>query len=401
MLTRDLLRYRVINGRVEPLLLKATPAISSVAGDLLDHWRAGVGQRLGELEEAATPLLHRSRALVVARGLHKLIQDGCRFSDPPGAELLRQRAFRASAAALARPAEHVEQHRAALAQDLGLSTAALAEQLYADLPDQARLDQAPAWSVEELLGRYNLALCQGLLLQARSLRVMLPQADTGLRRKLLKALRWRRLLARIVDGKAGLTLEISGPASVIEQSTRYGMQLALFLPALCCARAWSASAELVERNGASATLHLGTELHLPGDSAFLGHVPDELRDLEATLAAACPGWRFVEPHLLPLDDGEIVAPDLQLESAGRTWRIELFHRWHGAALARRLAQVQRGAAPDLLIGVDRAIARMKQHAADLEHPAFLARGFLFSDLPSARALRSLVARVAETSTNTP
>jgi hypothetical protein len=64
-----------------------------------------------------------------------------------------------------------------------------------------------------------------------------------------------------------------------------------------------------------------------------------------------------------------------------------------------LVQLQAGAAPDLLIGVDRAIGRMKQHAADLDHPAFAARGFLFSDLPTPRALRALVAQAAKPPTN--
>ena len=125
MLTRDLLRYRIIDGRVDPRWLKATPAIKTVATDLLEHWRAGIGQHRGDLEDASTPLLHRSRALAVARGLQKLIQDGCTFSDPPSAEHLRHDAFLASAAALTKPAITVDEHRAGIAQGLGMASEAL------------------------------------------------------------------------------------------------------------------------------------------------------------------------------------------------------------------------------------------------------------------------------------
>ena len=75
-----------------------------------------------------------------------------------------------------------------------------------------------------------------------------------------------------------------------------------------------------------------------------------------------------------------------------TWRVELFHRWHGSALARRLAQLARGHAPGLLLGVDRALAKTTAVAPLLTDPLFAARGFLFSDLPTARGLRDAVAR---------
>lgn len=397
MLTKDLLRFQVRDGRIAPTLLKPTPGNLALAASLIAHWQDGVGRRLGELEDAAVPLLHASRAMVVARGLQKLLLDRCRFVDAASTEHLRREALLASAAALRAPAADADAHRAAVAAGLGLDGEALAERLYGDLPDQAVLEAGPDIDAEDLLARYNLALCQGLLLHAGELRITVHDAATGLRRKLLKALRWRRLLARIAgDDGAALDLVVSGPGSVLDQATRYGLQLALFLPALACAARWSAAATIaVPRAGAGrAVLTLDHGLGLPGDTAFLGHVPEELRDLGAAIAAACPEWRLDEPQLLPLPDGEIVVPDLQLRVGGAGWSVELFHRWHGSALARRLAQLARGQAPGLLLGVDRALARTTAVAPLLADPLFATRGFLFSDLPTARGLREAVARAA-------
>lgn len=393
MLTRDLLRYRLDGDVVKPSFLKATPAIRELAEAVLTHWQGGIGGRLGDLEDAATPILHRSRALVVGRGLQKLILDACTFAEPPSAATLREEAFAASAALLAKPALTSDAHRAAVAERVGLPSDEVRDRLYADHPDQAVLEAVPTWTATQLIPRYNLALTQGLFLFARAVTVTIADADTGLRRRLLKALRFRRLLADIRgDDRHALTLEISGPGSVLDQASRYGLQLALFLPALACCRTWTAEVALSLPRGGPARLVVSDADGLPGDNAFLGYVPEELQTLEATLRDKQPGWTWEDPRLLPHPDGEVVVPDLQVTVDGVTVPVELFHRWHGHALTRRLEQMARGWAPHLVIGVDRAVLRSDPALAN--HPQFVACGFAFSDLPAARAVVEVIKRVA-------
>jgi predicted nuclease of restriction endonuclease-like RecB superfamily len=330
---------------------------------------------------------------VVGRGLQKLLLDACTFADPPSAATLREEAFVASAALLAAPARTSDDHRDAVAERLGLHGDEVRDRLYADHPDQAVLTAVPAWTATQLIPRYNLALAQGLLLFARSLTVTVADADTGLRRRLLKALRFRRLLADIRgDDRQSLTLEISGPGSVLDQHSRYGMQLALFLPALACCGSWQAEIALVLPRGGPARLSLGDGHALPGDSTFLGHVPEEIAALEAALRERYPAWTWQDPQLLPHPDGEVMVPDLQVAIAGRTVAVEFFHRWHGHALRRRLDQLAAGWAPHLVIGVDRTLLRSDDAIA--AHPQFLARGLAFSEIPAARPLAALISRIA-------
>lgn len=402
MLTRDLLRFRVSDGVVRPTLLKATPSIVGLADQLLGFWRQGVGQKLGDLEDAAMPLLHQSRALLVARGMQKLITDDCAFVDPSSAEALRELAFAASALAMRAPLVDVEAHRAAIAEQVGLPSDELKSRLYADLPDQAVLERASTLTAPRLIARYNLSLCQGLLLAARELDVVIADADTGLRRRLLKALRFRRLLAEVTgDDRGELRLRVSGPASVLDQASRYGVQLALWLPALACARDWRATAEIdlprrAGSPGGRARLELSTEHDLEGDTAFLGYVPEELADLQSSLGEKFPAWTWQDAQLLPMPSGELVVPDLQIATGQGTVAIELFHRWHGHALRRRLDQLASGLAPRLALGVDRSLAKTKEVAPLMTHPAFISHGFLFSDIPAPRAIAEIVARLANT-----
>jgi predicted nuclease of restriction endonuclease-like RecB superfamily len=399
MLTRDLLRFKVDGGRIIPRLLKPTPGNVDLAERLVAFWRAGLGARRGELEEQLTPLLHQSRALLVARGLSRLVEDECAFTAPASCAEARTQALVASARLLRAPAATAEEHRAACAQALALAPDALAAGLYADLPDSEVLESAPEIAPRALIERYNLALCQGLLLGARSLSVEVDDADTGLRRRLLKALRFRRLLAEVAQRGATLRLEVSGPASVLDQSTRYGLQLALFLPALACARSWRAQAEIAATSRAGGKqrgmLELSQELGLVGDSAFLGHVPEELTGLDAALRERFPAWRIDEPQLLPLPTGELVVPDLQVVVDGRTIAIELFHRWHATALARRLEQIQRGLLPRFIVGVDRALAKTTACAPLVAGEAFAKHGFLFTEIPTPRAIGEAVERTIE------
>jgi uncharacterized protein len=393
MLTRDLLRYRRDGDLVKPSFLKATPAIRELTEAVLAHWQGSIGGRLGELEDAALPILHRSRALVVGRGLQKLILDACTFAEPPSAATLREAAFAASAAQLATPARTCDEHRAAVAERLALHGDEVRDRLYADHPDQAQLEAVPGWTATQLIPRYNLALTQGLLLFARSLTVTIADADTGLRRRLLKALRFRRLLADIRgDDRQALTLEISGPGSVLDQHSRYGMHLALFLPALACCRAWKADIALALPRGGPARLVLSDEDGLPGDNAFLGYVPEEIQAVQDTLTEKFPTWTWQDPQLLPHPDGEVVVPDLQVLLMGRVVAVELFHRWHGHAVRRRLDQLAAGWAPHLALGVDRTLVKADPGIA--AHPLFLARGFTFSEIPAARALGEVITRIA-------
>lgn len=395
MLTRNLLRFAVRGDRLEPRWLKATPAVLQLADALLTHWREGVGRQRGELEEAESAILHGSRQLLVGRGLSKVLTDACDFGDPESAESLRARALAASAAQFAQPAANPEAHRAVVAQGLGLSADALADALYADLPDRAVLQAVPGWDAAQLIARTNLALAQGLLLGARELRVHLRDRDLGVQRRLLRALARRRLCAEVASADGGgLYLTVSGPAAVLDQRAAYGMQLALWLPALACAKVWTARAPVVPPRGTDAVeLQLDSGLGLPGDLALLDWVPPELTDWLARLADKLPGWKAVDPEPILLPGGAVVLPDLVLDDGRGAVPVELFHRWHLAQLATRLTQLRAGQLPGLVIGLDRSLTRLAQARALCEDPLVAQRGFLFSDLPAPRALAEALVRV--------
>jgi len=391
VLTKDLLRFKREGDRLVPLFVKPTPQVRQGCEDLLGFYRHSVGRTRGELQELATPILYRMRSMVVARGLQKLILDRCTFTDPADAAELRWRALEASAAALGAPPDRADAHRAAVAAELELDPDELAAALYADLPQEARLEAVPEWSVEALIDRYNLSLVQGLIARCGEIELTVADADVGRRRQLLKNLRFQRLLAEQRGGDgAELRLTISGPGAVIDQANRYGLQLANFVPAITALSAWTLVARAPKRGG---TITLSETDGLRADNKFLAYQPEELRDLIGVLGDKCPDWELDdEPALLTLPGGELVVPDLALAVPERDQRllIELFHRWHMSALARRVALLESGKAPGLVLGVDRALAKLKDSKPLVERAEATGRAFLFSGYPTATALKRLV-----------
>jgi predicted nuclease of restriction endonuclease-like RecB superfamily len=395
VLGKDLLRFKVAGDAVVPTLLRATPAVAALAEAILAHWRGATGQAIGVAEDAAGPVLHGFRSLVVAKGLQKLVVDACTLTDPPSREGLRERAFDAGARHLLSPAHLAAQHLAAIAADCATTPERLHDELYDDLPEAAVVSAAPAWSADELIGRYNLAQCQGLLLGARSLCVVLDDRDAGTRRRLLTQVRFRRLLAEVREDGQALALEVAGPDAVLDQASRYGVNLAQFLPALAGCRAWTATAEVsLGRGAGTARLDLSHELGLPGSLPGTGFVPPELRELGAAVLAKLDGWTTATPSLLPMPGGELAVPDLRFVAPdGSGIDVELFHRWHESALDRRLAQLAAGHAPRLAVGLDRALLKRRPGLADT--PSFVRAGFAFTESPAPRSVAEVVARLWE------
>lgn len=391
MLTKDLLRYQIDGDRIRPQLVQSTPAIQRLCEDLLAYWRVQIGATRAGFDEGLTPILYRSRSLVVAKGLNRVIEQTSTWQDPPDLAQWRWQVLRASAAALQTGAAAAQAvgHRRQVAADLALAVEDL-DGLYRDLPEAACLDAIDIHQPATVIERYNLGLCQGLLLHANDLTITVSDCDVGRQRALMKALRFSGLLVDIQQEEEVLRLQVTGPGGVLDQTQRYGMNLARFLPAVASLPSWHLTAlvRAPRREGKRVLrLELDERSGLRGHTRFLAQVPEELQLLRAAIVDKCPTWE-IDEDLAPigLPDGQILIPDLQVRIDGRLWLIECFHRWHHRLLARRLDDLQQDPTLPLVLGVDRALLKRPQVAALPDHPIWAQRVFLYAGVPNLRAL---------------
>ncbi len=397
MLTRDLLLFRVQKERLRPSFIrKEDPELLALARELIAEVEEAKGQRREEVEESLSLRAGAFSRPKVARGLVKLLLDRAHFDEAAeGVAEARWEHFQVAARVLrALPAEAtVEAYEARLAEALPMALPEVREALYVDLPGHRRLRGWEALSPGELLDRYNLALAQGPLLGARRLTLRARAPELLRVRKLLRWLKFCRLVAEVRRDGEDWALEVEGPGAVLSLQKKYGLQLASFLSVVPVLERWELVAEVEASARRRAVLVLDQRDPLVSPlPAALGHIPPEV----ATLATGFEDAEW-EVDLTPLPRhmgaSGLCVPDLTFRhrATRREVALELFHAWHAGALARRLEELRSRPDAGLLLGVDRALARAEARAGLEEHPQVV----LFHGFPSARRLRERLARLSQ------
>lgn len=238
MLGPDLVRAR---RRGEKLELQKFPPeerarACSIASDLLEIARSSLGSSQDEVVEAWNAIDREAREEKLWAGLKKLLMDACEFGSPSIADPVSLRRALFERASALRASDEIWDRELVVSQvatQQELSPEALEESLFSDLKGAARLTRVPAFDPEVLVERYELAQVQGVLLRAVRLSVVVRSSRPEGYRELFHKLKFRQLLyklERLPDQR--YRIEIDGPFSVLEAVTKYGLQLALLVPAL-------------------------------------------------------------------------------------------------------------------------------------------------------------------------
>lgn len=406
MLTKDLVQCRIDHGRVKPRFVDPTSAeLLALAEELLALYQGDPLPTRAEIDETAAALTGGQRDPRMAKGLNKLIQDQVTFSQAGEADYAacRTAVFAASAQAWQRdPGPDPEAYQDAILAAVAPPEEIRERGIYGDLPQFEFLLEPPHLTPSQLLERYNTSLVQALLLSADGLTVKVASPEPAQLRRLFKYLKFFRLLARVKQcqtDRAGepkaMEIEVAGPASVLGENRRYGLQLATFFPAICSLSAWKLETS-VEWKDSRYDLRLDHRSGLVGHyRTFSAYVPDEIQLFHRDFQAKETGWTiFGAEKPLRLAGGEFIFPDLSFRNeTGTETHLELFHRWHAGPFVRRLEQLAAEPRLPLILGVDRAVAnRCEAKEALAQCPWFEDRGFLFHDYPTVDRTRRCLER---------
>ncbi|MBN1359677.1 MAG: DUF790 family protein [Sedimentisphaerales bacterium] len=288
MLTSEqsIVEYR--DGRAVPdrLTQKAHRHYVEYAERMLSVYRDGAGRQRRELHRQVEMIFADEPDCPIRRieAFCKLLDDQSVFQADPGgsAAKLRLDVF-AKAAALHplvtqpdRLFEHDEQHvKARLASEMGMTWDQIEQALYADVIAYQRLESFAGWpDASAFLSRYNVAQLQACLYRAESMTVTATRdlktivryaklarllheivRSTGVspmnhgqacpersRRNARATHGWDSRVTHGRDAHATYRITFSGPASVLRETRRYGVNFARFLPALLACKGWRAEA---------------------------------------------------------------------------------------------------------------------------------------------------------------
>jgi predicted nuclease of restriction endonuclease-like RecB superfamily len=412
MLTGDLVRVRTSQERVLPLYLnRNNPQWLEAADSLLLVFREGVGLTRGEIEEEIDDLFGGGgKATLVHRGLAKVIEDRAEFevvADVPP-EQIRDKVFTAAAEyrrrlrATRRPPEHGaslgarptfrrDEVLSAVARELDLTPETLLNGLFADLRDENRLLRFEDMTAQRLLDRYNVALAQAVLLRSVRVEVEVRSEGPARYRQLFRRLKFHRLVYRVQGTMAeGYTIHIDGPLSLFTATTKYGLQMALFLPALLHCDDFRLDAEL--RWGPQ---RVPRSFHIDGSTGLISHqldsgiyVPPEIPAFVERFRQLASSWELSDcTDVIELGREGVWVPDYRAvhKPTGTDVFIEVLGFWKRSSLDRLLRLLPKlGPARFVLVLSDK-LKVDEGTLADLPGPILR-----FKEIPSAPELISLL-----------
>jgi predicted nuclease of restriction endonuclease-like RecB superfamily len=412
VLTADLVRARrkgdrLVLGRIDG---KQRKRALELAGELIAMAEEHVGEPRGALLESWRAVQVGPREHKLAEGLKKLLLDRAEFEaegehDPAA---LREAVFlRASGARAALEPGQAFDREAILREvgaEHGLDAATLERLLYADLREAHPLLRFPETAPAELVAAYELGQAQAVLLRAERVTVDVtcraPAAYRALFRK-LKFLRLLHTLERRPDGSYRITID--GPYSLFASVTKYGLALALLLPALreCDRFALRAT---VRWGKAKERLLFELEESLPrrardGGGAEPPSLPDEVASLLDAFGRREGPWEAAtSTELLDLPGVGTCAPDLDFthRETGEVVHLEVLGYWSRDAVWKRVELVEAGLPSRILFAVP---ARLRVSEAVLEEPLpaalYVYKGRLVPGQVEAK-LNALAGRAAKT-----
>ncbi len=371
MLPLALVRARSRGNELVPRWVNPSdPDLRVLAAEILGRFVEAAAQRrtLGALDEEIAELgpLVQDRKLL--DGLAKLCADKVASAPDPQLDPV---ALRAEVFALARERGPIAFEPGPLgrvvAADIlsevavrrAIEPSHLEASLYADLREAHQILSFDAPTVPWLLDRYNVALAQGLLLAATQVQIRLPNPSPARIRQFLRQARFHQLIHRAQTEGSDLLVELDGPVSLFQQSTRYGFQLAAFLPTLLLHDGpWSLEADLVwTPRRLQRRFLLGPAVGLVSHARDAGgHQTREELWFQERFAQTVTDWSL-ETGILPIDlaGRGFVVPDFTLRKGGRVAHLEILGFWKRESLANRLELLRRYGPGNVILAVSRKL----------------------------------------------
>jgi predicted nuclease of restriction endonuclease-like RecB superfamily len=331
---------------------------------MLRVYRFGVGRTRRELHRAVWAVFGDEPDCPARRieAFCKLLDDRSTYErDRRGkAARLRLQVFRIAAEKhpLVRRADRLfgneeQAVKAQIAERLGRPWAEVDGELFADVIEFHRLKSFEGYtSPEALLARYNVAQVQAALYDAESMTVWASDDF----KTILRYAKLARLMHNITRrGERDYVIRLTGPASVLRATRRYGAAMARFLPALVACRGWRMHAVIrTRRRGWAMALDLSSEAgltsHLPPPREFDSAVEESFAAKWGSEKRE--GWQLIREGEILYDRQKVFVPDFVFHhDDGRTVLMEIVGFWTPEYLQSKLATLREFADHRILLAV--------------------------------------------------
>jgi uncharacterized protein len=393
MLTADLVQVTRTGGALTIRRLDRSKRNEALrlAEHLLGVYQRSFGESRDEIDGRCAEIEVAPRDEKLLLGLRKLIEDRASFSspselDPPS---IREELF-TRAAEVRRSGARFEREAilAEIAEKRSTTAAEIDRALFADLRSAERLEAGCDLAPQALVETYEQSQVQAVLLRAVKVTVHVRCASPRAYRALFHRMKFLRLLFTIHEEQEGYRLEIDGPFSLFQQVTKYGLELALLVPALERTAHYRLEAEVrwgKKRERLSFTAEGGTEREIDLE------LSDEITELAERFVALGSEWS-VRPaeSILSLPGFGLCVPDLVFERGEDRVYLELLGRWSRAALWRRVELVEAGLGDRVLFAASEKL-RVSEEVLSGDLPSAI---YVYKSTMIARAILERITALA-------
>jgi hypothetical protein len=238
-----------------------------------------------------------------------------------------------------------------LSDKIGLPWDKIEQSLYSDVIDFQRLERFDGYpNAQALLSRYNVAQLQACLYRAESMVV----SATDDFKTILRYAKLAHLLHDIVRlDSSKYCITFSGPASVLHETRRYGVNFARFLPALLACKGWEMTASVKTPWNKPAKLILsdkdGFSSHLPSPDEFDSTIEESFAEKFGTKRN---GWQLIREGEILHHQQKTFVPDFTFRHEdGIEVLLEIVGFWTPEYLAHRRETLQQFRKHRILIAV--------------------------------------------------
>lgn len=405
MLTADLARPRIYHRRGQVKIRtieKTSRAWQATSAALIQCFSAHQGRNLAEWQDEVEALIGDSTDYVIIRGLAKVLYDNASWSSPEAAippDELRHFLFANGPVFDNHDFLHPRVRSdfiAEAAQRWNVSPAAVEADLFADRSAELLLtDVGEPWNAEELIARYNLELARAALYWSDQMTVHVH--DTF--KDFWKYIKLFKLMfeATPLDG-GGYEVKLDGPISpFVKSTTRYGRQLAAFLPALFLCEKWRMWASIqLPRVDKPLTYQLDDKTvhssHFTSSGEFDSRMEaDFAREFEEKFGDERGKWVMTREDEVILLGDTVMIPDFTFthKKDGRRAIMEIVGFWHPDYLERKVKKVQAAQRRDMFLLVYEGVNLTREKLGNVPSEVLY-----FKNKPVLKDVMALLERVA-------
>jgi uncharacterized protein len=222
------------------------------AAVLIEIFEEFLSKTRSELERELEEYIGTGTDFRVLRGLIKLLNDRSEFetSAPAEPSEIRQKVFLEARKfhPILPNSEAKKEVLELIASEFNTDAATISANLYADLSAQQRLISFETIEPETLLDLYNLAQAQAIFYRCVEMKIMVAPSDAANYRAIFGWIKHFGLIHSVVgNSNIGYEITLTGAASLFQKSQKYGIQMAVFLPALLLCGNWKMRAEINDK----------------------------------------------------------------------------------------------------------------------------------------------------------